>query len=119
MIRKLIPLLLVAACSSKPKVPKNILEPEKMEAVSWDLIRADGLLSHTIPADTLTHAKDKRTQLYQEVLRMHGVSKETFKSSLQFYQNRPDLLKAVFTQMTDRANKMPSFKKDSLAKKPI
>jgi hypothetical protein len=120
MIRKLIPvLLLLAACSNKPEVPENIIAPEKMEAISWDLVRADGLLSSTMAADTLTPAMDKRTQLYSEVLRIHGVTKETFKHSLKFYENRPDLLKIVFTKMTERAQKIPTpkstdTKKDSM-----
>jgi hypothetical protein len=119
MIRKLIPLLIFAACSNKPEVPKNILPPEKMEAVSWDLVRADGLLSSTAAADTITPALDKRTQLYGEVLRIHGVTKETFRQSLQFYENRPDLLKIVFTKMVEKANQLPTVKSPTSKKDSI
>jgi len=119
MIRKLIPLLLLAACSNKVEVPENILPPEKMEAVSWDLVRADGLLSNTMAADTLTPALEKRTRLYAEVLRMHGLTKETFQQSLKFYENRPDLLKIVFSKMTERAQTLPSFKSTSAKKDTI
>lgn len=119
MIRKLIPLLLLAACSNKPEVPENILPPDKMEAVSWDLVRADGLLSNTVPADTLTPKLDKRTQLYREVLRMHGVTRESFKQSLQFYEGRPDLLKVVFSKMNERAQKMPTPKSTAPKKDTI
>ncbi|OLY93624.1 protein of unknown function [Cnuella takakiae] len=119
MIRYLFFLLVLAACGSKPEVPENILPPAKMEAITWDMIRADGLLSHTIPADTITPAYDKRIQLYQEVFRMHGINQTDFKRSFIFYKNRPDLLKVVFTDMVKKAEKLPEVKKDTARAKPV
>lgn len=119
MIRKLIPFLLLASCSTKPKVPKEILSPEKMEAITWDLIRADGILTHTVAADSTTSELDKRAQMYQQVLQLHGITKEAYKRSLRFYESRPDLLKLVFTAMSDRASKPPALTKDSTRKDTI
>lgn len=119
MTRYLFFLLLLAACSSKPQVPEDILPPKKMEAITWDLIRADGLLTHTITADTVTPAYDKRIQLYQEVFRIHGISQAQFKRCFVFYKNRPDLLKVVFTDMVKKAEKLPEAKKDTARAKPV
>lgn len=118
MKQVLIPVLLLAACTTKPEVPKDILPPAKMEAITWDLIRADGLLTHILASDTLTPPLEKRTQLYQQVLRIHEVSREQYKRSFTFYQNRPDLLREVFTGMTEKANVVPQFKKDSATINP-
>lgn len=118
MNRILIALLLLASCSGKPEVPEDVLPPEKMEAITWDLIRADGLLTHTIPADTTTAPITKRTQLYQQVLRIHEVTRDQYKKSFAFYQNRPDLLRVVFTQMVERANEVPKLTRDSVKVNP-
>lgn len=118
MKKLLIPVLLLAACSNKPEVPKHVLPPEKMEAITWDMIRADGLLTHALNSDTLTPPLEKRVQLYQQVLRIHEVTREQYRQSFAFYQNRPDLLREVFSSMVEKANVVPQFKKDSVKVNP-
>ena len=116
MIRILIPLLLLAACSGKPEIPENVLSLEKMEAITWDLIRADGVLSHTVRSDSTVNELEKRSGLYQQVLQVHGISKEDYKRSLRFYESRPDLFREVFNSMQKKANKAPELRKGPVRK---
>ncbi len=117
MTRLILPvILLLASCANKKEVPENILPPEKMEAITWDLIRADGLLTYTIPADTTFPPLDKRTQTYHQVLQVHGVDRKAYQRSLKFYESRPDLLRIVFEKMQERTKQLPDSSKGRVVK---
>lgn len=90
-------LLSVIGCKSGPSVPNGILPPKKMQHVMWDMILADGLISYSY--DTMMRKPGKRQEVYSTVLRTHNLSQEEFRKSLQFYQNRPDLLKLVLDSL--------------------
>ncbi len=110
-----LPLLccLLAACSGS-SVPDNVLPPEKMEVVLYDVIRADEMVDFLKLSDSTWQPFSRRTDLYDSIFQLHKVKKETFQNSLRFYQGRPDLLKEVLealqkkvTDTTAHKNKRP------------
>jgi len=99
------------ACSGS-SVPRGVLPPEKMEAVFYDVIRADELVDfRKMIADSTYKQFSNRTALYDTIFQLHSVRKEAFQKSLRFYQSRPDLLKEILDAMqkhssdTTRQNK--------------
>jgi uncharacterized protein DUF4296 len=46
--------------------------------------------------------KDKSIELYEQVFRIHNITKNEFQKSLDFYQARPDLLKIIFDSISSR-----------------
>lgn len=90
-------LVSVIGCNSGPNVPNGILPPKKMQHVMWDMILADGLISYSY--DTMMRKPGKRQEIYGTVLRTHNLSQEEFRKSMQYYQNRPDLLKLVLDSL--------------------
>lgn len=104
------------SCRNEVKVPKDILPGSKMEEVMLDLVKADEIVNQQSYADSAAGIRVKRERLYQKVFKIHKVSKEEFKKSLTFYQNRPDLLKIVLDSMY---NEVKRENEDSLKiKKP-
>lgn len=99
----LLPVVLFA-CSGH-SVPRGVLPPEKMEAVFYDIIRADELVEfRRMIADSTYNQFGYRTALYDTVFQLHSVKKETFQKSLRFYQGRPDLLKEIFDGLQKRSS---------------
>ena len=70
-----------------------------MTLVMWDLIKADEYVYNYAAKDSSVDKKQESVKLYEQVFRIHGTSREEFEKSLAFYQNRPDLLKAVIDSL--------------------
>lgn len=103
--------------SCKNKLAKDILPPAKMESVLWDIFSADEMANYYIASDSSFKSAGKRAELYQFIFQKQKITKEQFKKSFRFYQNRPDLLKAILDSMQYFSNR--SIKMDSVKKKPF
>ena len=90
---------IIPACIQKNKVPKSILTQKDMTLVMWDLIKADEYVYNKATMDSSFNKKQESVKLYEQVFRIHDTSREEFEKSLTFYQNRPDLLKAVMDSL--------------------
>ncbi len=66
-----------------------------MRKIMWDLMRADAYVSDFIMKDSTKNQKAESAILYEKIFDIHSTTRETFKKSLVFYQNRPDLFKAI------------------------
>lgn len=87
------------ACSGR-KLPKGILEPEKMEAVMWDMLRAGEMLNgYILYRDTMTNAVLESQRWYQKIYDLHGTTKEEFMRSYEYYREHPDLSRALFDSL--------------------
>ena len=107
IIAGLIAILLVTGCTDKDKVPSGILEKEKMEKVLWDMIQADQYASNYLLRDsTRVNVKMETLKLYQEVFRLHQVSREEFTRSFAFYRDRPDLARGLFDSLLAKGNRL-------------
>jgi hypothetical protein len=116
-------LLFIFSCSAKQEIPKDILSQEKMEAVLWDMMRADDFVSIFERKDSTRTTKDKSTSLYQEVFRIHQTDRSQFEKSVNFYNLHPDLFKTVVDSLEKRKGNVsneyykPSHPADSLRTK--
>lgn len=95
-------LLFIFSCSAKQEIPKDILPQVKMEAVLWDILRADEFVSNFGRKDTTRTAKDKSIYLYEEVFRIHKTNKSQFEKSVDFYNLHPDLFKMIVDSLEKR-----------------
>lgn len=101
--------LLTASCSSD--IPKDILPPEKMGEVWYDITLADELTDFASINDSTYRQFSKRAGLYDTVLQLHKLSKEQYKKSERFYQGRPDLVKEI---LEDIKKKMDTTTKKTI-----
>ena len=88
-------IILTFGCIQDKKIPKDVLPQNEMRRVMWDLMRADAYVSTFIIKDSTKNPKTESAILYEKIFDIHSTSQETFKKSLLFYQNRPDLFKAI------------------------
>jgi len=125
---RLAPLVLFAliiSCSNRTGIPKDILAPDSMELVMRDVLMASQYSSQYIAKDSLRPDKWKANQqMLEDVFKIHHITKETFKQSLQFYESRPDLNKKIFDSLSAYANRhqkdlyTPSSKPSSVPGNP-
>jgi hypothetical protein len=115
--------LIFISCSSKHKIPDGILGPPKMQAILWDILRADEFVLNYTRHDSSASLKDKSTRLYSEVFKIHNITRSQFEKSIDFYNLHPDLFKIVIDSLekkkTDLNSQLPSHTliADSLRKK--
>jgi hypothetical protein len=115
-------LFLFQSCLNKDKIPSNVLPPKKMQLILWDMLRADEYISNNVAKDSTLNTKDKSIELYEEVFRIHNITKNEFQKSLDYYQSRPDLLRVILDSISSQGRnimeKQYSSKPDSIKKRP-
>lgn len=98
------------ACSGKNKVPRGILPPQKMQAIMWDMLKADGFVSEYLSKDSSLDKKQESIKLYDEIFLIHTTNKEEFKKSLSYYQDHPAIYKVLLDSLS--ANHSGETQKD-------
>lgn len=94
-------LLLFAGCKRREKIPPGILSNDKMEEVMWDMMKADQFLtSFVIRGDTSVNQLKERTQLYQQVLALHGITRDELAKSIEYYKSKPALMKNIMDSLS-------------------
>ena len=85
----------------KPRVPKEYVQPGKMEDILYDYLLADGIAYTEGGNQELAF----RRKAYREAaLRKHGVSEAQFDSSLVYYYRHTKLLHDIYQKISKRLN---------------
>jgi Domain of unknown function (DUF4296) len=98
-------LLLLTACADNRRIPSTIMPPEKFQAVLTDVLLADGLTLERSFKDTAVKISDENAAYFLKVFQLHGVSKNDFMKSYNFYLQRPDLLKIITDSVSSTLDK--------------
>jgi hypothetical protein len=94
------------ACSGKNNLPSGVLGHEEMQDVVWDMIQADQYYREYTEKDSLTkNVKQERYKLYEEVFKIHKISRATFDKSFAFYTTHPQLMRDVFDSLSIEGNR--------------
>lgn len=97
-------LMLQVACSA-PAKSKPVLSKTKMEAVMWDVIRADVYTYDHIRKDSALDDTLLDAGLQLRVFQKHRVTREQYYSSYQYYIEHPDDLKEILDSIASRKSK--------------
>jgi hypothetical protein len=99
--------VLLAGCSEKDNIPSGVLGKEEMGNLIWDMMQADQYAStYLIKDSSKVNVKMETLKLYEEVFRLHKVTREDFRKSFQFYQDHPDITRTILDSLTSRGNRM-------------
>lgn len=93
--------LLLVSCSRKNKIPRDVLPQSKMQTVLWDLMRADQFLAdYVLSKDSTADKTKERLKYYQQVFSIHKISREEFDRSYNYYNTKPELLRAMMDSIS-------------------
>ena len=88
-------LFLSGACRHASRIPDDVLPPDKMRVVLWDMLRADQFSSNFIQEKDTNVKRAEVIRLYQQVFAIHHTDKETFRRSFIFYKTHPEILHGI------------------------
>lgn len=92
------------SCSSSG-IPGNVLPPEKIQPIIFDLLRADEYVNNFTLRDTLLKREKEAVKLYEQVFQIHKVSAEEFYKSYKYYQAHPDKNKVLIDSLNAFVNR--------------
>lgn len=98
-------LFAISSCSSNDTMPKGILKPVKMQAVLWDIIRADVFTTDYIKKDTAKNAAAENLKLQQQIFALHQVTGKEFYNSYDYYKNHTADFKMIIDSMVAQAQR--------------
>lgn len=98
-------LIVIFVSGCKPEVPKDILPPKKMQAVLWDVLRADDMANVYALSDTSFYSFQKHAPYYRTILEVHSITKKDFVNSLEYYKSHPVLLKKILDSLQSVAER--------------
>lgn len=104
----------IYSCKGKT-VPPGILKPEKMQAVMWDMVRADVFAENFVSRDSSKNKFTENTRLQKQILFENGISKEEYYNSLEYYEKQP----VLFGVMLDSLSMKMSRERDKIIKAPV
>ena len=89
--------------------PGDIIPQKKMQAVLWDMMRADQFLTDFVfNKDSALIKERKASKLYRQVFAIHHISKEEFEKSFSYYKAHPVLLKVIMDSLSQPKAEAPT-----------
>lgn len=110
-------IIFFASCSSPDEMPKDIIAPDKMKFIFWDVMRAGELATLKAPNDT-SLARKKTAEYLQQVFAVHHITKDEFYKSYQWYEQHPNVNKILMDSVSAYANRQRANRYITQPKKP-
>ena len=88
-----------AGCSDNTSVPYGILSVDKMYPIMWDMIEADQYAALLAKDSAHVDAKLERLRLYEQVFRLHDISREKFQKSYNYYKEHPEITQILYDSL--------------------
>lgn len=76
-----------------------------MQAVLWDVFKAESFTSEFITKDSAKDAAAENLKLQQEIFAIHKISKTDFYGSYDFYKSNSRLLKVILDSIISRESR--------------
>ncbi|WP_183883403.1 DUF4296 domain-containing protein [Pedobacter cryoconitis] len=108
-------LLLISIGGCKPGIPSNIIQPDKMEEVLYDVHIADGYIA-TIPDPD--SAKNTSAAYYKGIYKRFEIDSALYSRSMNYYYDHPDVFNVMYEKITAKLKKTKE-KEDKLNAKRL
>ena len=88
--------------SCKETIPGNVIGPEKMQMILWDLLRADALSKELVRTDSSRALNSEEKRFRNQVFQIHKITDEQFSKSYAFYTAHPVILKTILDSLNSQ-----------------
>lgn len=89
-------LLAFSSCMSNNKPPGSIIQPQKMQGVLWDVLRAQALASEMVKKDSSLNDTIELKALTKKVFEIHQTTAGDFNKSYSWYIKHPEAMTVIF-----------------------
>ena len=93
------------SCTDKSGTSAGILGKEKMQAVMWDIIRADAFTEQFIKKDSSKNVFIENMKLQNAIFSIHQVTRSEYYKSYDYYIAHTDLIRGVLDSMSAKAER--------------
>lgn len=111
----LIVLVLVSACSTRPKVPRGLPGEEKMAEILADVYQVESVLGQTRLSYN-SGEEDRVSGYYKYVLDKHQMSKAEFDTAMAWYSSHPVVLSDVYSEVVEILSRRDAELKNKMNK---
>lgn len=99
-------LMTLFSCYSKDKVPSDIINPEEMKGIIWDVMRSQALANESALKDSTIDKAIKTKLLAKKVFEIHKTDSAHFNESYNWYVKHPLKLKVIFDSLYAQKQRM-------------
>ncbi|MGI8952181.1 MAG: DUF4296 domain-containing protein [Chitinophagaceae bacterium] len=98
----------MSACSSSNKIPDNILPPDKMKFIVWDMMKAGELAAHDTLKNKTINYKTISLNFYQQIFSIYHIDRNSFYESYDYYLRHPDMNNILMDSVSALASREKS-----------
>ena len=98
-------IFLVIGCTNKSGTPAGIFGKEKMQAIMWDIIRAEVFTDQFIKKDSSKNVFQENMKLQNAIFSIHKVTRSEYYKSYDYYISHSDLIRGVLDSMSAKAER--------------
>lgn len=107
------------SCGNKNGIPKGVLKQEKMQAVLWDVLRADAFTYQFITKDSAKKPEVEMAKLQQQIFATHKTTREEFYKSYDFYKTHPEIIQPMLDSMINKYTRDKYVNTKGTSQKPV
>ncbi|MET4142221.1 DUF4296 domain-containing protein [Pedobacter sp. UYP1] len=96
-------LLVIGIGGCKPGIPSDIVQPDKMQDVLFDIHMVDGYISTIANADS---AKSTSAAYYKGIYKKFGIDSVMYTKSMNYYYDHPEVLNTMYDKITGKLKKV-------------
>jgi len=94
-------IFILTGCKNKDKASAGIIPQKKMQAIVWDMMRADQFLADFVfNKDSSLDKTSESMKLYNKIFDIHHITKDQFRESFSYYKTHPDLFKLLMDSLS-------------------
>ena len=94
--------LILISCSGRNTVPSDIIKPNKMQSILWDVMRAQVLSTEIARKDSSINEVAEIKILNQKIFELYNITAPDFDKSYSWYTSHPDVMRAIFDSLNNK-----------------
>ncbi len=95
-------LCIIGFSSCSKSVPFGIIEPEKMEKLLWEQMKADAYTREYLFKEGNLKVVEENIKLQQKIFLKYNTSQKSFYKSYQYYLEHPDLIRPLLDSIVSK-----------------
>lgn len=93
------------ACSEKSKITSDIIPPDEMGNILFEMNMAEEFVNTYVVKDTTKKKEQEIKKENQKIFLLHSITEKEFKRSYEFYKSNTDIFKTMMDSLNARSQR--------------